>query len=69
MIIVAYCVGEQNEATRVNYNRVIFSKTITMPLIRPSFPPRTQVHCTQKILRITGNLGEYIQKVTGFYKY
>ena len=26
------------------------------------------VHCTQEILRITGNLGEHFQKATGFYK-
>ena len=27
------------------------------------FPPRTHIHCTQEILRITGNLGEYVKKV------
>ena len=33
-----------------------------------AFPPRTHVHSTQEIARITGNLDEYFQKVTGFYK-
>ena len=39
---------------------------IKQVLSRPSFPPCTRIHCTQEILRLTGNLGEYFQKVTAF---
>jgi hypothetical protein len=35
---------------------------------RLSFPPRTHIHGTQEILRITGNLYEYFQKLTGIFK-
>jgi hypothetical protein len=33
-----------------------------------AFSLHIHVHCTQEILRITGNIVEYFQKDTGFYK-
>ena len=49
-----------------NAKRGVLGQSKVLAVPSTSFPPHTHVNYTQEILRITGNLTEYLQKVKGF---